>query len=412
VPVGGKSLASGTATEQKEPKIKYWRAPMDPNYISDKPGKSPMGMDLIPVYEEEEPAASGIHVDPSFLQNFAVRTEVVERGSIPIDNRTLGILDYNQKTIVSISTKFEGWIEKAHVNYVGEVVKKGDVLFETYSPQLVTTQQEYLAGLAYLAKLSNGGIPESIDRARSLVEATRERLRYWDITDEQIANLRENEKITRRLNIYSPISGIVIQKMSDSLEGTKITPGMSIYKIADLSTIWAAIEVFENQIRYLHLGETARITLDAFPGRQWTGRISYIDPTVRPQTRTLKAYVEISNPGWNLRPEMYANVELHIPAVSGAIRVPSEAVLHTGDRNVVVVQKSEGFFEPREIELGATGGGYDEVRRGLQPGETIVTSSQFLIDSESNLKEAISKMLATRKSESSTGTAPETDYIH
>lgn len=391
--------APGGPPEKKERKIKYWRAPMDPNYISDKPGKSPMGMDLVPVYEGEESAETGIRVDPSFLQNFAVRTTVAEKGSIPVEIRTIGILTYNEKDIATVNTKFEGWIEKANVNYIGEQVQKGQVLFEIYSPQLVTTQQEYLASVDYLKKLEAGGNPDAIERARSLLKASRERLHYWDITDNQIDALRQRGEITRTLEILSPASGVVVSKMDKSLEGMKLSPGMNVYKIADLSTIWAQIEVYEYQVQYIQLGQTARITVDAFPGRSWAGKIIYVDPTVNQQTRTLKVYVEIPNKGLRLRPEMYANVEIQQPSVTGAVKVPAEAVLHTGERSVVIVQKAKGVFEPREVQIGATGDGYQEVRHGLQPGEVVVTSSQFLIDSESNLKEAISKILAARKAE-------------
>lgn len=395
VPV--RDAAATAGPEKKERKIKYWRAPMDPSYISDKPGKSPMGMDLVPVYEDEGTSPGGIRVDANFLQNFAVRTAVAEKGSIPVDIRTVGILAYNEKNIVSVNTKFEGWIEKAKVNYVGEPVRRGEVLFEVYSPQLVTTQQEYLAALDYVEKLSSGAYPDAVERAKSLLKATEERLHYWDINKDQIDALRQNKKITRTLKIVSPVSGILTEKMGDSLEGIQVTPGMNIYKIADLSTVWVQIEVYEYQIRQLRLGQTARITVDAFPGRQWTGRIAYIDPTVNPQTRTLKAYVEIANPRWQLRPQMYANVVIPVPAASGIVRVPEEAVLHTGERNVVIVQKEEGLFEPREVQIGATGGGHQEIRSGLRAGEVVVTSSQFLIDSESNLKEAISQMLGAPK---------------
>jgi RND family efflux transporter MFP subunit len=384
----------------KEKKIKYWVAPMDPNYISDKPGKSPMGMDLVPVYEEEETEATGIHVDPNFIQNFAVRTTAVENGSIPIVIRTIGTLDYNQKNIVSVNTKFEGWIEKAYVNYIGETVKRGDVLFEIYSPPLVTTQQEYLATLDYLEKLSSKGDEEAVKRAKSLLEATRERLQYWDITDDQIEELTNRKTPMRTLKILSPVSGIVIEKMGDSLEGMKLTPGMNVFKIADLSNVWAEIDVFEHQIQYVSLGQKADITLDAFPGKHWTGKVIYLNPTLNQKTRTLAAYVEIENPDRKLRPEMYANVEIRVPAVSGAVKIPSEAILHTGERNVVIVEKDKGFFEPREVTIGSEGEGYSQVTKGLHEGETIVVSSQFLIDSESNLKEAISKMLAAGKKES------------
>ncbi len=406
VPVKGASPAAAAPSPGKERKIKYWRAPMDPAYISDKPGKSPMGMDLVPVYEDEAPLQSGVRVDANFLQNFAVRTAVAEKGSIPVDIRTVGILAYNEKNIVSINTKFEGWIEKARVNYVGEPVRRGEVLFEIYSPQLVTTQEEYLAAMDYVRKLSSGSYPDAVGRAESLLQSAEERLHYWDISGDQIEALRQSRKITRTVRFVSPVSGVLTEKMTDSLEGMKVMPGMNIYKIANLSTLWVQVEVYEYQIRQLRLGQVARITVEAFPGRQWSGHIAYIDPAVNPQTRTLKAYVEIPNPHRQLRPQMYANVIIPVSAAAGVVRVPEEAVLHSGERNVIIVQKEAGLFEPREVQLGATGGGYQEVRSGLQAGEVVVTSSQFLIDSESNFKEAITQMLGARKAEAQPEAAP------
>lgn len=385
------SAATGTA--QGERRILYWRDPMDPTMVSDKPGKSPMGMDMVPVYEGEDNAEEGIRVNPNFVQNFAVRSVEAKRGMIPVDIRTVGMLAYNQKGIVSINTKFEGWIERPQVNYVGEPVERGQVLFEVYSPQLVTTQKEYLSAIDYLERLSSSGAyPEAVVRARALVEASRERLRYWDISEEQIRELARSGQTARTLQVVSPVSGVVIQKMDESLEGMRLSPGMNVYKIADLSTIWVEIEVFEYQVQHLRLGQTAHIELDAFPGQEWQGRLIYLDPTVDTKTRTLKADVEIANPDGRLRPGMYANVQIQAPTVSGVVIVPQEAVIHSGERNVVIVQTGQ-TFEARQVELGAQGGGDQEVRSGLRAGELVVTSSQFLIDSESNLKEAIGKML-------------------
>ena len=385
---------------------------MDPNYISDKPGKSPMGMDLVPVYEDEAAANSGLRVDPSFVQNFGIRTAKVEKGSIPVDIRTIGILDYDQKNIVSVNTKFEGWIEKAKVNYIGEQVHKGDVLFEVYSPQLVTTQQEYLANLDYVNQISRNGDPEAIKRARLLLEATHERLHYWDISEDQIAALQGSGQISRTLKVLSPVSGMVVEKMGDSLEGMKVLPGMNVYKIADLTTLWADIQVFEYQVQHLAIGQTADITLEAFPGRRWKGKIIYIDPRVEPKTRTLEASVEIANPDLKLRPQMYADVEIHTPSIAGVVKVPEEAVLHTGERSIVIVRKDSGAFDPREISLGSAGGGFQEVRKGLKAGETVVTSAQFLIDSESNLKEAVNKIISEAKEQPAKANASEPEHTH
>lgn len=392
-------MNSGKAAPKSERKIAYWRAPMDPTYIRNEPGKSPMGMDLIPVYEDEASQDTGIRVSNAFLQNFGVRTAVAERGPVQVNTRTTGALQYNDKAIVSVNTKFEGWIETAHVNYIGEPVKRGDVLFEIYSPQLVTTQQEYLATVQYLEKLrEGGGTQDSIERAQALLEAARERLRYWDITEDQIDALHDSGKITRTLKIFSPVSGIVSEKMGDTLEGMRLTPGMSVYKIADLSKLWVEVEVYEDQIQFARLGQSAKVTIDAYPGKVWNGKIVYLNPAMNTKTRTLTAYVEIDNPDESLRPEMYANVELGIPSLSGVVRIPTEAVIHTGETSLVIVQKDTGLFEPRQVEVGSIGGGYQEIRSGLSPGEVVVTSSQFLIDSESNLREAVSEMLSDSSS--------------
>lgn len=233
-------------------------------------------------------------------------------------------------------------------------------------------------------------------RARSLLNATRERLRYWDISDSQIDEFERSGKIARTLQIVSPVTGIVVAKMSDSLEGMKLAAGMNVYKVADLSTIWVSVQVYEDQVRYMQPGRIADITVDAFPNRHWSGKVIYLDPTVNPQTRTLNAFVQIPNGDLKLRPQMYANVEVRVPVVAAAVKIPEEAVLHSGERSVVIVEKAKGLFEPREVELGALGDGYREIRKGVRAGETVVTSSQFLIDSESNLKEAIQKMLTER----------------
>jgi Cu(I)/Ag(I) efflux system membrane fusion protein/cobalt-zinc-cadmium efflux system membrane fusion protein len=401
--IGTAGIAAGESGQQSaetangERKIRYWRAPMDPNYISDKPGKSPMGMDLIPVYEDEQAMETGVRVDPGFLQNFAVRTEVVERGSIPIEIRTVGILAHNPDGLYSISTKFAGWIEKSHFNNVGQHVHRGDLLLEIYSPELVTTQQEYLAAIQYLERLSEAdAYRDAVERARALVESARERLRYWDVTDQQIQELEETRKPQRTVRIYSPASGVLAEKIGQSLEGMRVEPGMALYHLADHSRLWAEVELYEHQIRYLREGMAVRVELEAFPGRVWRGRVVRFSPTLNPQTRTLRAFVEVDNKDQKLRPEMYANILIQPAAVSGAVKVPEQAILHSGTRNVVVVQKAPGLFEPREVELGPAGGGFQEVRRGLEAGETIVTSSQFLIDSESNLKAAIQQLLGDR----------------
>ncbi|MCY4572444.1 MAG: efflux RND transporter periplasmic adaptor subunit [Gemmatimonadetes bacterium] len=383
-----------------EREVLYWRAPMDPNYTSDRPGKSPMGMDLVPVYADAAAADSGaeadggIRVSQAFLQNFAVRTAMVHRGVLPVSIRTVGILAHNEERVVSVQTKYEGWIEQASVNNVGETVDRGDVLFEIYSPQLVTTQREFLGAIDYVGRLRDGGAyPEAIERARSLLEASRERLLYWDMTAEQIDELAESGEVTRTVRVFAPASGFIVEKMGDSMEGMKLGPGMTVLKIADHSTLWAETEFYEDDLRHVREGQAVVVEADAFPGREWSGRILFFRPAVNPQTRTLTAFVEVANPDLRLRPMMYVNVTVRTSGAVDAVMVPSEAILHSGTRTVVVVARGGGVFEPREVVLGMESGGMQEVASGLAEGEMIVVSSQFLIDSDANLRAAISQLL-------------------
>ena len=392
--------ASGEAAGNR--RILYWRAPMDPNYTSDRPGKSPMGMDLVPVYEDEASADGAVRVSRSFLQNFAVRTAEVTRGSIPVSIRTVGVLAHNEERLVSVNTKFDGWIEQARVNNVGELVQAGDVLFEIYSPGLVTTQREYLAAIDYIGQLErNRAYPEAIERARSLLGAARERLRYWDMTEAQIEALEGSTEVARTVQFFSPASGFIVEKTGDSLEGMRLNPGMTVLKIADHSTLWAQAEFYEEDLRHVREGQPVSIEVDAFPGRRWNGRILFFRSAVDQRTRTLTAFAEVANPDLELRPMMYVNVSIEVDGPSGAVITPAESVLHSGERAIVIVALGEGVFEPREVTLGMASEGMQEVTTGLSPGEQVVISSQFLIDSESNLKAAISQLLRGSEAEAS-----------
>ena len=384
----------GEAADGRE--ILYWRAPMDPNYTSDQPGRSPMGMDLVPVYADEAaaPADGGIRVSRAFLQNFAVRTATAHRGTLPVSIRTVGILAHNEERVVSVQTKYEGWIERASVNNVGETVARGDVLFEIYSPQLVTTQREFLGAMEYLERLREGGAyAEAVERARSLLEASRERLLYWDMTGEQIDALAESGDVTRTVTVFAPASGFIVDKMGDSMEGMKLAPGLTVLKIADHSTLWAETEFYEDDLRHVREGQAVAIRADAFPGREWSGRVLFFRPAVNPQTRTLTAFVEVANPALLLRPKMYVNVAVRTSGAADVVMAPAEAVLHSGTRAVVIVAKGGGVFEPREVALGTESEGMVEIASGLAEGENVVVSSQFLIDSDANMRSAISRLL-------------------
>ncbi len=374
---------------------------MHPDVIRHEPGPCPIcGMKLVRRKSDtEDESGEGVRVAQGFLQNFAVRTTEVERGSLPISIRTVGALAHNEERLVSVNTKFEGWIEKAYVNNVGESVAEGDLLFEIYSPQLVTTQREYLAAMEYAARLAaSGAYPEAIARAESLLDSARERLRYWDIGDEQIDALEDAGEASRTLRFFAPASGFIVAKMGDSLAGMKLEPGMTVLKIADHSTLWAEAKFYEEDLRHVHEGTPASIEVDAFPGRTWDGRILFFRSAVDAETRALTAFIEIDNADLALRPMMYVDVSIRAKGVADALIVPAESVLHSGERSVVVVARDERNFEPREVSLGLASEGMQVVTAGLDAGERVVVSSQFLIDSESNLKAAIAQLVGDGES--------------
>ncbi len=391
-----------TATPKAESggrKILYWYAPMDPTYIRDKPGKSPMGMDLVPKYAGEtgEAPEGAIKIDPATVQNIGVLTDTVKRGDLRVEVRTVGTLDYNDDKIFWVNTKYDGWLEKVHINYIGQPVRKGEPLFEIYSPDLVSTQEEYLNALRFRDKIAESGFPDAIARADRLVEASRSRLLYWDITDEQIRRLEEKGEITKTLTVVSPVSGLVVKKMDEALEGMYSKAGMNLYKIADLSSLWVHVEIYEYQLPWIKPGQEAQIEISYYPGETFHGKVLFFYPYLDEQTRTIKVCIEIPNADGRLRPEMFATVKFSPVAARNAVLVPEMAVLHSGERDVVVLDIGGGRFEPRDVKLGLQGEGMYQVLEGLEGGETLVTSSQFLIDSESNLREAINKMLMAKK---------------
>jgi Cu(I)/Ag(I) efflux system membrane fusion protein/cobalt-zinc-cadmium efflux system membrane fusion protein len=270
-------------------------------------------------------------------------------------------------------------------------------LFEIYSPALVTTQKEYLQAIRYAERLAGSNYPDISERAGSLVESSRERLRYWDITDAQIRALEKSGEVRRTLKVVSPVSGLVVGKMDQALEGMYLKPGMNVYKIVDLSTIWVEAEIFEHQVPWLKVGQRAVIEIPYQPGKRYSGTIRYIYPFLNSKTRTLTVSIELPNPGQQLRAQMYANVTFNVPSARGVVAVPEDAVIHSGERNIVVLDRGNGTFQVTEVILGVNGDGHWEVKEGLEEGDRVVISSQFLINSESNLKEAIRKIISERE---------------
>jgi Cu(I)/Ag(I) efflux system membrane fusion protein/cobalt-zinc-cadmium efflux system membrane fusion protein len=390
--VADQPIATGPAGE---PKIAYWRAPMDANYTSDGPGKSPMGMDLIPVYEDELSQNGTVTIDPVTVQNIGVRTATVERRPLQRNVRTVGRVDYDETRRTDVNTKIAGWVEKLYVDFTGQQVTVGQPLLEIYSPDLVAAQEEYLTALDYHRRLQVSAAGNVVSGASDLLAAAAQRLRYWDITAAQIGELERAQTVQRRMTIYSPQQGVVTHK--SVLDGQYVKPGEHLYRIAELSTVWVLADIYEYELPWLKTGQQATVTLSYLPGKAFTGRITYIDPYLNPKTRTATARIILDNPVGELKPGMYAEVEIKTPVSGDAVVVPVQAIIHSGRRRVAIVSLGEGRFQPRDIEVGVESEGNYQVLQGLREGETIVTSAQFLIDSESNLKEAVSAMRGSDK---------------
>lgn len=404
-------LKAGDVDPKNGKVIKYWAAPMDPTYIRNEPGQSPMGMDLIPVYEEadgEKLPASTIKIDPVTAQNMGVRTASVKRMALKKSIRALGTVTYDETRIYAVNLKFDGWIEKLHVDFVGEGVKKGQPLFEIYSPELFTAQEEYLLAQSQAKSLSTSSYPSVRENASRLVKAARQRLDYWDLEQRQISQLEKSGKVLKNLTIYSPVDGVVIKK--DALAGHFVKAGMHQYEIADLSRLWVDVEVYEYELPFIKKGMPAAMELSYLPGKRFEGTVLFIYPFLNPETRTVKLRLAFDNKEGLLKPDMYANVYIESMIDPAALVIPQEAVIDSGLRKVVFVAQGEGKFEPRPVKLGLEGEGNSfQVLEGLKEGDNIVTSAQFMFDSESRLREAIQKMLEAKSGKTAELSADDLD---
>ena len=394
-----KDLKAGMIDPKTGKKIKYWTSPMDPTYISNEPGKSPMGMDLVPVYEEEgeekEPTST-IRIDPVTMQNMGVRFGRVQRKSLVKDIRTVGNITFDETKIFTVNTKFNGWIEKLYVNFVGDEVKKGQPLFEIYSPELVTVQEEYLLALDQYNRLSNSSYARVREGAERLLKASRTRMRFWDMTEAQVEKIGKTGKIQKTLTVYSPASGVVTKKVA--FEGHYVKEGAHQYEIVDLSSVWVDVDVYEYELPWVRKGMAAEMDLSYIPGKKYKGKVLFIYPYLDTKTRTAKLRLEFANPGYQLKPGMYANILLKRVVAKNSLVIPQEAVIDSGVRQIVFVAVGEGKFQPREVNIGLEVNENEfQVLDGLQEGEEIVLSGQFMLDSESRLREAIQKMLELRK---------------
>ena len=340
--------------------------------------------------ENSGPTLPPVQLSPQRLQAIGVKTAVVEARVVNDVLRVPGNVEVNEQQLSYVQTRFPGWIQKVFANAAYQYVHKGQPLFTIYSPDLVSTQQEYLLARQNLRALGESEVPGARDSAESLLRASRERLRLWDISNAEVAALERSGKPKLAQTIYSPISGVVTEKTA--LKGHAVEPGMPLYKIADLSTIWVYGDIYEYELPLVHVGQEATITLSYDPTAHFTARVAYISPTLDPKTRTAKVRFELKNSAARvLRPEMYGRVELHAP-LGERLVVPSTAVLDSGRRQVVFVDGGAGRLVPHEVKVGDRFGDTLEIMDGLQPGDRIVTSGNFLVDSESKLQAAESMM--------------------
>jgi Cu(I)/Ag(I) efflux system membrane fusion protein len=360
----------------KEEKILYWVAPMDPNYRRDKPGKSPMGMDLIPFYESADKDSSTVKISPVVVQNLGVRTTEAELTRLWRVIDTVGYVDYDESKVSHIHLRTEGWIEKLAVESEGERVKKGDFLFDVYSPKLVNAQEELVTAL------SSGN--------KGLIRASKERLSALGISAKQIKQLQKDKIVKQRISIYAPQDGVVSEL--PVREGMFVKPTMKVMTLGDLSSVWLLAEVFERQSQWVEVGQEAEVRLSYIPGKLWQGEVEYIYPSLDPKTRTLKVRLRFDNPGEQLKPNMYANVRIFGGAKEDIIVIPLEGLIRTGREERVIVSLGEGKFEAREVMAGIESGNHVEILQGISEGEKIVTSGQFLIDSEASMRGSITRM--------------------
>jgi Cu(I)/Ag(I) efflux system membrane fusion protein len=337
-----------------------------------------MGMDYIPVYEGEEPAKAGIvKLNPDKVQLLGVRTEAAAERELRRSVQAVGTIQANERLLYKVTARFEGYIERLHVDTTGQAVERGQPLMEVYSPELVAAQEEYLIALR--------GTEPVMER---MAEAVLRRLRNWGIAESEVDRLRAERQVRRALTLRSPARGVVLQK--PSVQGMRFMPGETLYEIADLSRVWLVAEVFERDVALLSLGQPARLRILAYPEREFNGKVVFIYPTLDPTTRTARVRVELANPAGLLKPAMYGSVELAAGRARGkALAIPDSAVLDSGSRQVVLVQRGEGQFEPRNARLGMRADGYVEVLEGVSAGERVVVRANFLIDAESNLRAAL-----------------------
>ena len=393
-----KSAPAAAGAARKERKLLYYRNPMGLPDTSPTPKKDSMGMDYVAVYEGEDDgdasapgASSQVRISTEKVQKLGVRSEPASLRALDRIVRAAGRIEPDERRTYAISPKFEGYVERLHVNVTGQPVSKGQPLFEVYSPELVSVQREYAIAIEGVRSLKDAG-GEAQAGMRQLADSSLMRLKNWDISEEQIKALAKSGDTKRTLTFRSPVSGIVTEKKA--LQGMRFMPGEALYQVADLSAVWVIADVFEQDIGLVKVGAGATVKINAYPEKVFKGVITYVYPTLKAETRTIPVRVELANPGQLLKLGMFAQMELAVAAKGPVVTVPISAVIDSGTRRIVLVQTGEGRFEPREVKLGARSDTYIEVIEGVKDGEPVVVAANFLIDAESNLKAALSGLAA------------------
>jgi Cu(I)/Ag(I) efflux system membrane fusion protein len=393
--IGSKrSEDTGLRTEAAAPKesakkILYYRNAMGLPDTSPVPKQDSMGMDYIPVYEGDAVDGKQVNISVEKVQKLGVKSEAATMRSLDKTIRAAGRIEVDERRTYTIAPKFEGWVEKLYVNTSGQSVSKGQPLFDVYSPELISALREYALAVQGEASLKDAGEDAKASMSQ-LAAASLARLKNWGIADEQIKELaqeKDQHKERRSLTFYAPVSGIVLEKKA--VQGMRFMPGEMLYQIADLSSVWVVAEVSEQDIGHVKTGSVAQVNIAAYPDRNFKGKVGFVYPTLDTATRTVQVRVELANPNGTLKPAMFANVEIAVSHGGKSLTVPASAVIDSGTRQVVLVQLAQGRFEPREVKLGARSDNYVEVLEGIAEGEQVVTSANFLIDAESNLKAAL-----------------------
>ena len=401
----GCRIASKGAIGSGVARAVQYHCPMHPTYVSDRPGDCPIcGMKLVSRTASAAPAADhaghgavsgalasrvALQLSPERRQMLAVRSEPVVRAALERTLRTVGRVAIDERRLHHIHTKYEAYVEDLYVDFTNKFVRRGEPLLSLYSPELVATQQEYLLAWRARKQLGSSTLPQVAQGGIDMLQAARQRLLLWDIRPADIDRLEQAGEVRRTLNLYSPVSGYVVQKTA--YHGMRVTPADALFDIADLSYLWVLADVYESDLAAVRLGMSAELSVTYLPGQTWSGQVTFISPMVEEKTRTIKVRIEVDNAGGELKPEMFADVVLRAPLGEGLV-IPESAIVNAGERQLVFLDESDGRLQPREVHVGPKVANGVQILRGVTAGERVVTSANFLLDSESSLKASVAAM--------------------